>query len=240
MTPEKVAALQHLRKVLVRPVFILSMLGTIAGNVAQAQPTVGGWLAGCLAPAAWWACSEALLRVTDLSRGYMVALRIGAGSAAVGALATSYSHLLHFAQSVGWNDWTAYTFPLFLDVVALTMTAVLLGIQRALNTLPVRDMLAEQREQRKEQKANAGPAPDRGAGTPERVPNMAVIRQSGLDALVLLDAYGPNMLGWPTQRQIGTEREWSASKTNAAVKAARGLPQVVQEADAMPLPGKTA
>lgn len=134
---------QHLRRTLnrlIRPALIGAIILTIYGNLAQAQPSIGGYLSHGWAPTLYLVLVEILVR-RAVGGGWLWPFVVGSVLLALVAGTVSFTSLTRAATGWGWEPGEAWMFPVIVDLTAviLTIASVSVGARiAALNAEPVR------------------------------------------------------------------------------------------------------
>jgi hypothetical protein len=125
MTPEQV----HVRRTLnwlIRPALVAAIALTLYGNIAQAQPSVGGWVSHGWAPTLYLVLVEILVRKA-VGGGWFWPVLVGFIALAVVAGIVSFASLTHAAEKWGWSPGEAWLFPLIVDLTAVLLTMASVG-----------------------------------------------------------------------------------------------------------------
>ncbi len=125
MTPEQVHVGRTLNW-LIRPALVAAIVLTLYGNIAQAQPSVGGWVSHGWAPTLYLVLVEILVRKA-VGGGWFWPVLVGFIALAVVAGIVSFASLTHAAEKWGWSPGEAWLFPLIVDLTAVLLTMASVG-----------------------------------------------------------------------------------------------------------------
>jgi hypothetical protein len=137
MTPEEtaeVARIAGVRKRMMRPALFAAIGMTLFGNLAAAQPSVGGWLSHGWAPVLYLVLVEILI-ARAIGAGWV--WFVVAGLLAVAAIAgiVSFFTLQAAAIEWGWHPGEAWMFPAIVDAAAIALTCALAGSQAKVRSI---------------------------------------------------------------------------------------------------------
>lgn len=169
---------RHVRRTLnylIRPALVAAILLTIYGNLAQAQPSVGGWVSHGWAPALYLVLVEILVR-RAVGGGWFWPVLVGFVLLALVAGVVSFTSLTHAAVRWGWEPGEAWLFPIIVDLTAVLLTMASMGVGARLRELepiaepipdpsiggrPTRaDSVRETAKRKRAERANAEPRSD--------------------------------------------------------------------------------
>ena len=108
---------------------------TVTLNVMHAPPTLGARIVGGTPPVFVLLCLELISRIPATSR-LLAGVRIGASFIVSGlSFAISYEQQREFVQSLGFEGWIAYAFPVIIDGAMVVSTLSLVEVTRKVRQL---------------------------------------------------------------------------------------------------------
>lgn len=136
MTKEKLELRYYKRMWIVVTVATVIGLGlTVTLNVMHAPPTLGARLVGGTPPLFVLLCLELISRIPATSR-LLSGARVFASIVVVGlSFAISYEQQREFVQSLGFEGWIAYAFPVIIDGAMVVSTLSLVEVTRKVRLL---------------------------------------------------------------------------------------------------------
>jgi hypothetical protein len=128
---------RHVRRTLnglIRPTLAAAIGLTVYGNLAQAQPSVGGWVSHGWAPVLYLVLVEILVRKAVGGR-WLWPVVVGFIALALVAGIVSFTSLTHAATRWGWAPGEAWLFPIIVDLTAVLLTMASMGAGARLREL---------------------------------------------------------------------------------------------------------
>lgn len=208
---------RHLRRTLdwlIRPALVGAIVLTVYGNLAQAQPSVGGYLSHGWAPTLYLVLVEILVR-RAVGGGWLWPFVVGSVLLALVAGTVSFTSLTRAATGWGWEPGEAWMFPVIVDLTAviLTIASVSVGARiAALNAEPERPNVGGRPKRSDSVRATA----DRKRAEPERTPE-----QPNANVLQVFALFGEDPNAWPGPTAYAERAGVSKSTASAHLKQAR-------------------
>lgn len=123
---EDIKRVRDAHRWLIRPALVAAIGLTLFGNLAQAQPSVGGWLSHGWAPSLYLILVEILVR-RAVGGHWLWPVVVGFIVLALTAGIVSFSSLTRAAERWGWAPGEAWMFPVIVDLTAVLLTMASVG-----------------------------------------------------------------------------------------------------------------
>ncbi len=184
---------------------LVAIGASLAANVADAPPTIGGRLMASIAPLGLFAMVGLWHRSRVILTGLVGwSFTAGLASIAAGAGYVSFGHLRAIAEANGQTGHASWIVPLVIDATAVLATLVVIASGRALARLDANTLESERVEPSLRRPA---PAPDSSDGTVDTVGGSAVpSRVSSTGPVVPTDGPVEAVPSEPVADEVWVER----------------------------------
>jgi len=223
---------RHVRRTLnylIRPALVAAIALTVYGNLAQAQPSVGGWVSHGWAPALYLVLVEILVR-RAVGGGWFWPVLVGFVLLALVAGVVSFTSLTHAAVRWGWEPDEAWLFPIIVDLTAVLLTMASMGVGARLRELgpqpePIPDPSTGGRPA--EPGSVRETAKRKRADRAERPPADPVPNASALADRIILE-FGTDPNAWPGPKDLA--ERLGVARSTASVHRRKAADLVAQAA----------
>jgi hypothetical protein len=207
----------HVRRTLnwlIRPALVAAIALTVYGNLAQAQPSVGGWVSHGWAPALYLVLVEILVR-RAVGGGWFWPVLVGFVALALVAGVVSFTSLTHAAVRWGWEPSEAWLFPIIVDLTAVLLTMASMGTGARLRELAEPAPNSAPSGRTPEPAAEQAESADRPAAEPSSDPNSKAER--------IIAEFGTDPNAWPRVKEMAEQFGCAPSTASAHRKKALAL-----------------
>ncbi|WP_436526998.1 DUF2637 domain-containing protein [Actinoplanes sp. HUAS TT8] len=227
---------KHVRQTLnwlIRPALVAAIALTVYGNLAQAQPSVGGWVSHGWAPALYLVLVEILVR-RAVGGGWFWPVLVGFVALALVAGVVSFTSLTHAAVRWGWEPSEAWLFPIIVDLTAVLLTMASMGTGARLRELAATEPAPNARTASR----TPEPAPERAEPAPEQAesaerPAAEPSSDPNSKAERIIAEFGTDPNAWPRVKEMAEQFGCAPSTASAHRKKALALVSQAAQVEAV-------